>query len=95
MKEKDKEFIRDWFNSDLDIEIRAGKEKNILIAESNAYYHNGKRYKGDKRGLDAVAEFDDNDFKRIRDLLGIEYGYKELIETLEAIEERGLEIEVL
>jgi len=96
VKEKEKEFIKDWFKSDLNIEIQAGsKRNNVLIAENNAYYYNGERYKGDKRRLDAIAEFNDSDFERIRDLMGTEYSCEELIEVLEEIEERGLKIEVL
>ena len=96
MKEKDKNFIKDWFLTDLNIEIKAGrKENNILIAENNASYYKGTRYRGDKRTLDAIMEFNDEDYERIKDVLGKEYSYEELIEALEEIEKRGLKIEVL
>jgi len=53
MKKEEIEFIRDWFYSDLDIEMEISneKQKGIIILESNAYYYEGKRYKGDKRKI--------------------------------------------
>ena len=69
----DKEFIKKWFYSDFDIEIKISKDKQkgIIILRSNAYYSKGSRYKGDKRIIiyssdieeDKIYDFLENNFK--------------------------------
>jgi len=96
MKEQEKKFIKDWYFSDFDIQIQVGdKANNVLILENNAYYHNGVRFKGKERSLDAIMDFDDKDYEKIKDLLGYDFTYDEIIERLEDIENRGFKLKIL
>jgi hypothetical protein len=96
MKEKDKQFIKDWYFSDFDIQIQIGKrENNVLTLENNASYHNGIRFKGKERSLYAVIDFDTKDYEKIKELLDYELTYDEMIERLEDIENRGFKLKLL
>jgi hypothetical protein len=96
MKKQDKQFIKDWYFSDFDIQIQVGRKKNnVLTLENNASYYNGIRFKGKERSLDAIMDFDKKDYERIKDLLGYELSYDEMIERLEDIENKGFKLKLL
>ena len=103
MKKEEINFIKDWFYSDLNIEIEVSKnkkQKGIIILESNVYYYNRKRYKGDKRRImydsdndnDEIYDFLENNFRKY--FYG-EYSLEEIIDFLYALEENGLKLKVL
>jgi len=59
-----KKLIQDWFYSDLTIELIVKhldypKQRLILHLESDAYYWNGQRYKGQHRYLIVDCDSDD------------------------------------
>jgi len=88
-----KKFIKDWFYSDLnmEIEISKGRWKGLIILKSNAYYYNGIRHKGDKRTIiydsdiekDEIYEYLENNFKEY--FYG-EYSLDEIIDFLSMLE---------
>ncbi len=98
------EFIKDWFYSDLNIEIEIskGKQKGLIILENNAYYYNGIRHKGDKRTIiydsdydiekDEIYEFLENNFK---DYFYKEYSLEEIINFLIVLENNNFKLKVL
>lgn len=95
---KIEELIRQWFKSDLDIEITArkkGKEITLML-ESNVWYTHSvspKRHEGDARKLDVPMESDDDLYNEIDHLCygntGHEMNLTETLETIEDIEELG------
>ena len=93
MKKDVRKLIDDWFYSDFDIELEIKKKsqnaKDILICENDAYYDNGKRYKGQLRIIDMPLGGSDEIYDEIKDLLGKFYTQAEFIEALEEIEKRG------
>ena len=102
MKKEEKEFIKNWFYSDLNIELEISfeNEKGILILESNAYYSDGKRYKGDKRVIIYDDDYEDGKIynfltKNFEKYFYGEYSLEEILNFLEELEENGLKIKVL
>jgi hypothetical protein len=97
VKKKDIDFIKQWFYSDLDIQIRLGKKKyDIITLENNAWYGYGERHKGEHRTIYAIEEMCDDTFEAIKDYCSIEYNLVELLETLKTIKERtNLTIHIL
>ena len=104
MKEKEKQFISEWFFSDLniEIEIRSESQKGIIILENNAYYFNGVRYKGDKRRVIYDSEYNWSedeilDFleKNYKEFLYGEFTIEEIFNFLEELEENEFKVEVL
>ena len=86
--------IKDWFYSDLDIEITTskGKKNIILILESDVWYNHAlpgsPRQKGNKRRLDVPMEGDDDLYAEIDHLCYGNSGREmDLTETLEIIED--------
>ena len=98
------EFIKDWFYSDLNIELEISKggQKGIIILESNAYYYNGIRYKGDKRTIiydsdydiekDEIYKYLENNFK---EYFYREYSLDEIIDFLSMLENNSFKLKVL
>lgn len=77
LTKNEKELIREWWNSDLEIEIE--RKRYVAILVSNAYYTNYRglradRKAGDRRGLDIyfpksderIVEIGDNEVGAFR-----------------------------
>ena len=94
MNNKVENLVRHWFLTDLDVEVKATKNKKSmdLIFESDVYYYNGKRYKGYKRRLDVPNEADDDLYEEIEHLCGFEMGIDETLDVLFEIEELGFSL---
>ena len=103
MKSKKVEnLIKEWFLSDLDIEITARKNRKsiILILESNVWYDHtilgSPRHRGDRRQLDVPLEADDDLYSEIDHLCygnsGREMDLKETLEIIEDIEFLGFSL---
>jgi len=97
---KVEKLVRDWFYSDLNIEITARKrnKKITLILESNVWYDHktGKRMKGDKRRLYVPMEADDDLYEEMKHCTygctGKEMNLDETLETLGIIEDLGFKL---
>lgn len=95
-------LIKDWFFSDLDIEITARKNRKsiILILESNVWYDNtipdSPRRQGDRRRLDVPMEADDELYAEIDHLCygnsGKEMDLQETLGIIEDIEFLGFSL---
>lgn len=95
-------LIKDWFFSDLDIEITARKSGKsiILILESNAWYDHtipcSPRHQGDRRRLDVPMEADDELYAEIDHLCygncGKEMDLEETLGVIEDIEFLGFSL---
>ena len=103
MKSKKVEkLVKEWFLSDLDIEITARKNRKsiILILESNVWYDHTKpgspRHQGNERRLDVPMEADDDLYAEIDHLCygnsGREMDLKETLELIEDIEFLGFSL---
>jgi len=102
MKTNELDFIKDWFKSDLDIQIEVEfkGQKGIITLENNAYYTNGQRYKGDKRRIIYDDDFENSkiyDFleENFKEYFYSEYDYDEVINFLLSLEENGFKLRVL
>ena len=100
MKSKKVEkLVKEWFLSDLDIEITARKNREsiILILESNVWYDHtvpgSPRHQGDRRQLDVPLEADDDLYAEIDHLCygnsGREMDLEETLGVIEDIEFLG------
>ena len=95
-------LIKDWFFSDLDIEITARKNGKsiILILESNAWYDHtipsSPRHQGDRRQLNVPLEADDELYAEIDHLCygnsGREMDLEETLKVIEDIEFVGFSL---
>ena len=95
-------LIRDWFLSDLEIEITARKNRKsiILILESNVWYDHtipgSPRHQGNGRRLYVPMEADDDLYAEIDHLCygnsGKEMDLQETLEIIEDIEFLGFSL---
>ena len=102
MKKKELEFIDSWFYSDLDIQLKASKsgQRVLVILESNAYYYNNRRYKGDKRRI--ICDSDDKS-RRLYDFIKGnwesmfygDYTKEQILNWLTELEANGIKLTVL